>query len=284
MNPPIGGGLQTQSDQNSLWTDNILLCINLNFAHVLNDKAVIDLLISYYHPFFKNILMIYDSQQDLNTSNVPGFVSAMHCNSSKGWFQQKCIQRCIQQGNDKTEGYLYISDDMFINITKMAELSRSKVWFLKNHKTSFSAIQKGIDNGKGWQWWRPPFNNAIKLQNMINSLPTKWKVLAGFPAVATSDIIYVPQTLVPHISPVLEHIISQGDLFCEIATALAVNIASPDFVPLTSGYLWATDRNSKEIERKSKNSHFIHPIKLTSNENKALWTKYMEKQLIFLVK
>ena len=46
-----------------------------------------------------------------------------------------------------------------------------------------------------------------------------------------SDIIYIPKRILPELFPVLEHIIvHQPKLFCEVATALAVNIASAGFV------------------------------------------------------
>ena len=95
---------------------------------------------------------------------------------------------------------------------------------------------------------------------------------------APSDIIYIPQGEVPKIVPVLDHIIGQGDLFCEIATLLAVNVASHDFVKMQLGYLWK-DRSVAKIIHVSTTAHFVHPVKLGIAEHSALWVSYMEQQL-----
>ena len=248
------------------------------------------MLLSYYYPFFVKITLIFDGNPQYNFSSLPSFAKVLFCDSHLGWYQHKCIRKCINQGSNETQGYLYISDDMFINITKMAQLPRSKVWFLENAKKSFSWIQNPGAAGWGWQWWGPPYENSLKLTNIIYSFPKIWrnklKKYSGFPdnfsVVATSDIIYIPQRVVPEILPVLDHIISHENLFCEIATALAVNVASPDFVKLEYGYLWA-DRSIQEIERKSLTAHFVHPIKLSQAEHAAVWVKNMEKQLYFVL-
>ena len=96
--------------------------------------------------------------------------------------------------------------------------------------------------------------------------------------IATPDIIYIPQIKVPKIAPVLDHIIGQGDLICEIVTPLAVNVAPSDFVKIEGGYLW-NDRSVAMIERVSMTAHFVHPVKLGIAVHEALWVRYMEKQL-----
>ena len=82
----------------------------------------------------------------------------------------------------------------------------------------------------------------------------------------------------PKIIPVLDHIIGQGDLFCEIATPLAVNVASPDFVKMQGGYLW-NNRSVAMIERVAMTAHFVHPVKLGISVHEALWVRFMEQQL-----
>jgi hypothetical protein len=257
-----------------------------NLAHLKPNKNLINVLISYYFPFFKNISLIFDGHPNYNFTSVPSFVNVMFCDSHLGWYQQKCIRKCIQQNDSETEGHLYIADDMFINITKMAELPKSKIWYVGNSKKSMSWIENPGPKGWGWQWWGPPYGNNVKLKNTIQSFPRKWQVILekyhsfpdNFSVIATSDIIYIPQSKVPEIIPVLDHIIGQGDLFCEIATPLAVNVASPDFVKMQGGYLW-NDRSVAMIERVSRTAHFVHPVKLGTAVHAALWVNYMEQQL-----
>ena len=284
----LGYGQDNFPARSHLWTEKIHLCIMFNMApgHPLNEK-ILNLLISYYFPYFKDITIIFDGHPKYNFSSVPVFVNVLLCESHFGWYQHKCIQQCIQQNNSATEGHLYISDDMFINITKMVELDKSKIWFnVPDQTKSMSWIMNPGPKGWGWVWWGPPHGNNIKLNNTIESFPSKWKgkleKYHGFPdnfgVVGTSDIVFIPETVVPMILPVLEHIILQGDLFCEIATLLAINVASQEFVYMDNGYLWA-DRSLAGIKRASKTAHFVHPVKLGNADQAALWVDFMEEQL-----
>ena len=272
--------------RSSMWTENVQLCIMFNLANVQPEEKAINMLISYYYPFFEDILLIFDGHPNYAFSSVPSFVDVLFCNSHMGWYQHKCIRKCIQQGTVNTRGHLYISDDMFINITKMEELPVSKVWFLRSAYIPFSLIQDPGPQGWGWMWWGPPYSNAQKMKDIIDNFPKNWlttlKKHAGFPdnfsAIATSDIIYIPQEVVPQIIPVFDHIINREALFCEIATLLAVNVAAPNFIKLELGYLWG-DRSTAQIERFSTVAHFVHPVKPSIPEHAALWIKYMEMQL-----
>lgn len=280
----LGYTLADLPPRNFLWTHNIQLCVMFNLNAIKPNKKVIDLLIAYYFPFFKHIFLIFDGPPKNDLPLIPSFVKVLSCESYIGWYQHKCIQKCIHQNESNTEGFLYLADDMFINISKMADLQKDKIWFLQNNKKSFSWILN--PGSKGWDWWWGKDGNSLKLNKTIKSLPTKWiQILEkhhGFPdnfdVIATSDIIFIPSVAVPKILPVLDHIIGQGDMFCEIATALAVNIASQDVVEMKSGYLW-TDRSIAAIERLSIIAHFVHPIKLGMAKHAELWVKYMEQQL-----
>ena len=274
--------------RNSLWTNNIHLCVMFNLKSIKPNEKVLNLLISFYFPFFRHISLIFDGQPNYNSEWIPGFVNVLSCDSYFGWYQHKCIRKCIQQNESQTEGFLYIAEDMFINITKMADLPKDKIWFLQNNKRSFSWVLN--PGAKGWDWPRWGKNgNSLKFNKTIQSMPSKWKQILenhhGFPdyfnVTAISDIVFIPQVAVPKILPVLDHIILQGDLFCEIATALAVNVASHDVVKMEYGYLWRGERSVAGIERKSTSAHFVHPMKLGIRKHAELWLKYMEQQLNF---
>ena len=205
----LGYGKNDFPLRSDLWTEKIHLCIMFNLANLANEENI-NILTSYYFPFFKNITLIFDGHPNYNFSSVPDFVNVLLCNSNWAWYQHKCIRKCIQHNNSETEGHLYIADDMFINITKMAELDKSKIWFIVNEKKSMSWIQNPGPKGWGWQWWGPPHGNNVKLNNTIQSFPSKWKdnleKYHGFPdnfsVVATSDIVYIPRTAVSKILPV----------------------------------------------------------------------------------
>ena len=276
----------------SLWTNKIHLCIMFNLQGIEPNKDIIDILVSYYYPFFENITLIFDGANWERPDYVSEFVNVISCDSHLGWYQQKCIRSCMQQGTEETKGYLYIADDMFINLTMMSDLPTTKVWFTHMEPQNYSLILNPGPNGWSWQWWRPPFNNSKKLEHLINIMPSEWmeqlKKTAGFPGqfliIATSDIIYIPQVLQPKLTTAIDFIVDNTDLFCEIATCLAVDIAALDqVIMLKYGYLWNPEQKSVEgIEKAAENAHFVHPVKIGVEEHRKLWIRYMEKQLLNL--
>ena len=272
----------------ALWTDKIHLCVMFNLKGIKPRKDVTDILISYYFLFFENITLIFDGANWERPDYVPEFVNVISCDSHEGWYQHKCIRSCMQQGTEETKGYLYIADDMFINLTMMSDLPRTKIWFSHMTQKNYSWILNPGPKGWDWDWWGPPANGSKNLELVINSLPVEWKDQlrknAGFPehfkSKAISDIIYIPHTLQDKMSVTLSFIINTTDLLGEIATCLAVNLVTSDYVTFRYGYLWGPDRNSIDyIKKRARTAHFVHPFKLGLNENVELWIKYMEKQL-----
>ena len=269
----------------ALWTDKVHLCVMFNLNGIGPKKGVTDLLVSYYYPFFRNITFIFDGTNWEKPDFLPEFVGLLSCDSHQGWYQHKCIRSCIHQGNEETKGYLYISDDMFINLTMMADLPATKLWFIDIIQKSYSWILS--PGTKGW-WWDPPFYNAEKLEHIINVMPKEWmeqlKSTAGFPdhfkVMGASDIIYVPQGLVPNLTTAIDFVINTNvDLFSEITTPLVVNIAAPQFIALEYGYIWENKGNIAVLEKKINSAQFAHPIKLGKEQERELWIRCMEEQL-----
>lgn len=270
-----------------LWTDKICLCIMFNLNGIKPRKDVTEILISYYYPFFRDITFIFDGANSKRPDFLPEFVDFISCDSHLGWYQQKCIRSCMHRGTEDTKGYLYIADDMFINLTKMADLPSTKIWFTTMETKSYSWIMDPGPKGWGWMWWGPPYDNSKKLQSLLKVLPSKWlnelRKTAGFPdkfkIVATSDIIYIPDTFKSKMATVIDFITGHSDLFCEIATCLAVDIAAPnELIILNYGYLWG-DRSIATIKKTAKTAHFVHPVKVGVEQQRRLWIQYMEDQL-----
>ena len=287
----MGYNLSDLPDQSEPWTENVELCIMFNLNGVGINREVIELLIEYYHPFFSHLTLLFngDPARTKRPKYLPSYVNVLGCDSHIGWYQHKCIRTCIQQGTTETKGFLYIPDDMFINVSKMAELPTSKIWFVAPRITKYPEVLDYAHNVKtstSWLWWAAPADAAVHLETEINNLPPEWKdqltKTAGFPdqfkVVATSDTIYIPQTMAPKMVQVLTHIIDTAPLFCEVATNLAVSIVAPDRVHLENGYLWG-DRGIEGIKRAAQRAHFVHPIKLGIKHYRDLWIQYMEKQL-----
>ena len=287
----MGYTLSDLPDQSELWTENVELCIMFNLNGIGVNQTVIELLIAFYHPFFSHLTFLFDGDpaETKRPKYLPSYVDVFGCDSHVGLYQHRCIQTCIQQGTNETKGFLYIADDMFINVSKMAELPTSKVWFTGSTVRKYSDIIDIVRNTKPpYWWWGPPTNSAANLEIEINNLPQEWKdqliKTAGFPdkfkTMATSDIIYVPRTIATKLELVLSHIINTAKLFCEVATNLAVNIVAPELVLFEYGYVWGDDRSIEGINRTAQKAHFVHPIKLGGvKEHLDLWIQYMKKQL-----
>ena len=276
----------------SLWTDKIHLCVMFNLNGIKPKKDNTDILVSYYIPFFRNITFIFDGANRKRPDFLPEFVDFITCDSHVGWYQHKCIRSCMHQGTEETQGYLYIADDMFINLTMMADLPTEKVWFGKSGEVSYTWILDPGPKGWGWYWWGPPTNNYKRLKEVIDQMPSEWmeqlKKTGGFPdhfkIIATSDIIYVPRKLSPKLTTAIDFIVKKTNLFCEIATSLALNIATPNNISfLNSGYLWGNDRSIAGIERTAKTAHFVHPVKLGVEQQRKLWIQFMENQLFSII-
>ena len=287
----MGYTLSDLPDPSELWTENVELCIMFNLNGAGMNQEVTELLIAFYQPFFSHITLLLDGDPawTKKPKYLPSYVNVLGCDSHVGWYQHKCIRTCIQQGTTETKGFLYIPDDIFINVSKMAELPISKVWFTPSSgPEGYSRIVEMARNTRptSW-WWGPPTNSAANLEIVINNLPSEWKEqlinTAGFPdhfqAIATSDTIYIPQTIAPKMEQVLTRIIDTTPLFCEVATNLAVSIVAPDRVYFGYGYIWK-DRSIEGINRAAQRAHFVHPVKLVGyKQHRDLWIQYMEKQL-----
>jgi len=143
-----------------------------------------------------------------------------------------------------------------------------------------------------WMWWGAPYNNAQKLLDVLEDLPSEWienlKNNAGFPGQfnsrAVSDIIYIPEGFKSKVGYVLHHIINKGDLFCSVATNLAVNIVTNDVVYMEYGFLWDGDRSLIGIKKAARKAPYVHPVKITRPQEAEIWVEMMNKQLQLLIK
>ena len=269
----------TKGSQSFMWTKRVQLCIMFNLKNMSPRKEVIDLLLLYYSIFFDHIMLLFDGDWNEKPSYIPTNISFSGCKSSNGWFQQRCLPICFKKTwvGKEPVGYLYISDDMFINLTMMSSLPLSKMWYLETPTIHY----KNKGSLKDWHW-----NEVIKpLETVIRNLPEKWKrmlVKSGFPdsfhASGTADVVYVPHSLAENMTDVVNYIDKTANLFCEVALPLAVDIVAPtNQAHFVEGYLWGGDKTLENMKKKAETAHFVHPIKLTNKDQANLWISSMEK-------
>ena len=264
------------------WTKKVQLCIMFNLKNMSPNKQVINLMLSYYSYFFNHIMLLFDGEWSEKPDYLPKNIKFSGCKSTNGWYQHYCLRICLNEAWDEDgepEGYLYIADDMFVNLTKMSLLPLSKVWFIGATNINYTAR---ASLGNSWHWGR-----ALRpLETIVKNLPAKWKQVlvkyAGFPnhlpARAISDIIYIPHWLAGNITDGINYVIKTARLITEVALPLVVNIVAPtDQVHIKYGYLWGRGRNMGMIKKTARRAHFVHPIKLSSRRQVDLWKSFMEQ-------
>ena len=111
--------------------------------------------------FFDNIMLLFDGKWPEKPSFIPEYDNFSECQSSHGLFQQKCLRTCVANGGRKrnVEGYLFVADDIFVNLSRMSTLPRSKLWFV-DMKSVYDYTNK--DAFTGWVWW-PQFFDKTRL-------------------------------------------------------------------------------------------------------------------------
>ena len=272
----------TNGSQSSMWTKRVQLCIMFNLKNMSPKKEVINLLLSYYSFFFNHIMLLFDGDWNEKPSYIPKNVTFSGCRSVDGELQHLCLPICLNETwGDEGEpvGYLYIADDMFVNLTMMSLLPLSNLWYLKMGTINYTKRA----SLKNWHW-----NRALKpMETVINNLPAKWKQVLvkyeGFPdrlhAVGTADTVYVPHSLAENMTDVLNYVHKTAPkLFCEVALPLVVDITAPtNRVHFIEGYLWGADRTFENIKKKAKSAQFVHPIKLSDPKQAKLWISFMEE-------
>ena len=268
--------------QSLVRTNKIQLCIMFNLFKMSPNKQAINLLVSYYSLFFNHIMLLFEGDWSEKPNYIPQNITFSGCKSKDGWFQQHCLLICLNetwQNGDKPEGYLYIADDMFVNLTKMSLLPLSHVWYINPDLMNYTA-RASVRNT--WHW-----RGAMKpLETVVNNLPEKWKRVlvenVGFPdcihASGLADIVYVPHLLAKNMTDFMNYVIRTAELISEVAFPLAVDIVAPNKTThFIDGILWSGQRNPGMIKKSARTAHFVHPVKLSSKAQADLWKSLMEE-------
>ena len=278
----VGYSFPKLPDKSRLWTKNIQLCIMYNYVP---GEYYVRELMAYYLRFFDNIMLLFDGKWPEKPSFIPEYVNFSECRSDRGQFQHVCLRTCLTNGGRNVEGYLFVADDVFVNLSRMSTLPRSKLWYF-DMKWVYDYTNK--DAFTGWVWW-PQFSKKTRL--VVDNLPAEWKEVlvkyTGFPKQfhghSLSDILYVPQPLALHMVEVLSYIINTTNLFCEIAIPLAVDIVEPQYVHMVWGYMQERNRTNRAlITSTAAKAHFVHPLKLGVRPTADIWRDFMAMQLMLL--
>ena len=284
----IGYVFPSLPNKSILWTKDVQLCIMFNWGA---KEHSIRTLLAYYMRFFDRIILLYDGEWPNTTEHyIPKNVQYIAISTYNGWFQQKALYRCLKEGAKHGISSIYVADDMFINITKMSDFSKSTVWLTRGVYYNFSNPSEFLSNNS-WRWWKEPkgWNFYEKFVRVVNSLPMQWKQnleAYGFPgkmeAHSIADIIYIPHSLTGHFIDAIDHITNMTELFCEIVYPLIIGISVPESQTrqFEQGNLWDNERkNITLLKEWSEARHYVHGLKLSTWFGRNVWSALMNKQL-----
>ena len=273
--------------KSNLWTREVQLCIMFNWG---TTDTSLRILLAYYRSFFNSIVLLYDGEwPDGAAGYTPEGVLSIQVDTKHGWYQQRALYECLKIGQRRGLSTLYISDDMFINISMLSTKSLSKVWYMKAMYVDFRNEREVFADH--WYWWTKTGTNFYgKLQKVISSLPDKWMEkwkVSGYPQKvcvhSIADTIYVPLTFANDMLELLRHIMSvEPELFCEIVYPILIDIVVPEShkEPYLEGNLWSEDRyNLKLIMDYSVTRDFVHSLKLQESYGRYLWCTFMNQVL-----
>ena len=276
------GTRSSASTHSTLWTKKVQLCVMFNLNRMTPNEKTINLLLTYYSRIFNHIMLLFDGKWK-KPSYLPNNVTFSDCNSERGWYEHKCLCICLNEtwGDSRPEGYLFIADDMFINLARMSLLPLSRIWYLDAEHINYTDRASLVNV---WQW-----NRALKpLEVVIERLPPEWMDIivkkVGFPgfvhARGTADLVYVPYSLAGTVTDVLTFITRTAQLISEVALPLAMDIVAPtDQAHFIYGYTWDGRQDISRMEIIARKAHFVHPIKLSGESQVRLWKTLMEEQL-----
>ena len=281
----IGYTFPKLPEKSKLWTRDVQLCIMFNWGPT---NHTIRKLLAYYMRFFSSIVLLFDEWPGEAIKGIPSAVIAIPVYTRHGWYQQRALLKCLESGNSNVTSYLYIPDDMFINITMLSTLPTSKAWLIEPRVFNFNDL--AAFNGDYWYWWHNSGTNFLeRFVEIVNDLPHEWKQMlsqnVGFPnrihGNAVVDVLHIPHAIVSNLSTVLVYLMNRRELFCEILVPLALDIAGPqDHVYFKDGNLWNADRcNVNLIAEFARTKHFVHSLKLSSRFGSDIWCTLMSEQI-----
>jgi hypothetical protein len=173
-------------------------------------------------------------------------------------------------------GYLYVHDDMALNVSKLMDLDMNNLWV-----TAESQCIPNLDwvnKTNGWCWWNSKFG-VENIQNFLSSrtdLAMELKECLGSEKTwcfGQSDFFCVPQNLKDSTLRVLTAYRAY-DIFIEIAMPTFHNcyVLKNRTEELTLCTTWGSSRNNYTFlydNCKNRDFSLFHPVKLTSSVNIA---------------
>ena len=223
----------------------IAVCIQFNYAA---EDHSLHLLLTYHARLHHHLMLsmpiraaeLSPSQRVL-LAQFPD-ITFLYCASYRGYFQYRCLHQCLVQSrasHTESSGMLFIADDAWFNFTQtLVQWDKwlpDEFWYhskayLMDMSKPFKAYYGSFES----QWFHEGRDYHVRLQRSYYSWPQRYRdalnSVYGQDFVATealSDILYVPRAdaQMDNLIEVLAEQIGQVDVWCEVMTAVLVDLA-----------------------------------------------------------
>jgi hypothetical protein len=256
---------------------DLLLVIHFNHPYYSNIQFLKDL----YSPVFKNIVF-YGEKPDPNVFDVY---------SHYGFFLSNVLQDVLTRF-PQYKGYLILQDDCILNFWNYLSLDNDKIWFATNfNNLQGISVRNGLsitqfNKEEQTNWWTQIFNGLTRQKTIQLAYPhlapedqdvLQKNIGKGNVASNLCDFFYIPRRLsgaALRLSQVFKNV------FCEAAipTMLCCLDSIENWEKLNmiwdgarAGYLFSADYPKK--------FHWIHPVKFSNLNNRAIITKIFNEIL-----
>lgn len=241
--------------------NNILLVVNYNwpFYHTI---AHIE---AFYKDFFPNIVFY-----------GPKRGNGVHVLVNYYWYFAYRILADAMIRYPDYDGYLYINDDVMLNLWNFDRFDSNKIWFVWLKPIAWAYASRSKD----WCWWKSSMGSSA-IRPCLQDLPDLYKknyienMGQNNLTHGGSDVLYIPQRLrTDYIN--LAHFFYDYRVILEIAMpSICCCLESIDrWEIFNAKYLWGPEQK-KLFDLYSKELDYIHPVKLTKKEN----VEFVKKQL-----
>ncbi|XP_048258260.1 probable glycosyltransferase STELLO1 isoform X1 [Haliotis rufescens] len=247
---------------------NLLLIVVFNFPHYEN-LAFLETMYSFHFPHIVYCGTNKDQFQNY-TKLLLKNVTFIEVDIGGGWFAQNCLIQAMKM-QYTVDGYLYIGDDVLLNIWNIPILPLDRLWLFN------SSVLQPSDK-TNWMWFSNPKVGLKTYQAALAALKLldahKYKIFKQMISrnsgkndslfFGGADIAYVPNKYKDDVLFFMEHF-SKFNLFVEIIfhTVFGGTEKWDNVFRMPGTYLWSAGERDHIEKYYNKNDVFLHPVKIS---------------------
>lgn len=242
------------------------------------------LVIHYNHPFYSSIpflknlygsafpnIVFYGEQIDPEVTAIETYY---------GHHFQRVVQHVLTHYPEYT-GYLFVQDDVLMNVWNFTRFDKNKVWFPANHPMEF--IQQNLvgDSMSDWCWWNSQCG-LTEMRPAIAQLTAQERHCLehnhGPNRVVGQmvDCFYLPARLAV---PTAQLCGIFSDVFCEMAIPTLLSCVDDAKTWEQLSFLWVENCDAT-VNRYKPTYDWLHPLKFSQEKYRHFATQIFNQQPI----